>query len=151
MWTKTTRWVQASRGIVRYGRFDVNPEVRLRHLGDERMRSLLGLLLLVIAGASPAAQRLATESFDITIQTRCPEGVVGCDDVLYVGVHRKSGRSIRLVGRELHTRCADGVTPCRFLGYAFDNGSTRYLVSDEGRLIVRQGDRVLVEERGEWQ
>lgn len=115
------------------------------------MKAWLGVLLLLMAGASSAAQRLATQSFDITIQVRCAEGVVGCADVLYVGVHRQSGRSIRLVGRELHTRCADGVTPCRFLGYAFENGNTRYLVSDEGRLTVRQGDKVLVEERGVWQ
>ena len=115
------------------------------------MKVWIGVLLLLMTGASSAAQRLATESFDITIQVRCTEGVVGCDDVLYIGIHRKSGRSIRLIGRELHTRCADGVTPCRFLGYAFDNGGTRYVVSDEGRLIVRQGDKVLVEERGVWQ
>lgn len=114
------------------------------------MKALFGVLLLLVAGASSAAQRLATESFDITIQARCPEGVVGCDDVLYVGVHRRSGRSIRLVGRELHTRCADGVTPCRFIGYAFDNGNTRYVVSEDGALIVRQGEKILLEERGAW-
>lgn len=115
------------------------------------MKLMIGMLLLSMATVSSAAQRLATESFDISIQARCPEGVVGCDDVLYVGVHRTSGRSIRLVGRELHSRCADGVTPCRFLGYAFENGHTRYLVSDDGRLIVREGNKVLVEERGVWQ
>mgnify|MGYP003383588747 CR=1 FL=1 len=115
------------------------------------MKVFFGVLLLLVSGASHAAQRLATESFDITIEVRCAEGVVGCDDVLYVGTHRKSGRAIRLVGRELHTRCADGVTPCRFLGYAFDSGDVRYMVSDDGALIVRQGKKTLVQERGVWQ
>ncbi len=115
------------------------------------MKWLFGVLLFLVAEVSMAAQRLATESFDISIEVRCPEGVVGCDDVLYVGTHRKSGRAIRLKGRELHTRCADGVTPCRFLGYAFDNGSARYRVSEDGVLSVHQGDRILVQECGVWQ
>ena len=109
------------------------------------------VVLLLVPSVSWAGQRLATESFDITIDVRCAEGVVGCRDVRYVGVHRTSGRSIRLVGQELHTRCADGVTPCRFLGYRFTSGTTIYDVTDDGTLTVRQGDKVLVQERGVWQ
>ena len=46
---------------------------------------------------------LTTPSFTITIDVRCPEGNVTCDDVRYVGVSRKSGQSIRLTGRTHHT------------------------------------------------
>lgn len=46
--------------------------------------------------------------------------------------------------------CADGVTPCRFLGYQFDNGRYRYFISDAGELVVSKGDKVLSTESGEW-
>lgn len=115
------------------------------------MKPLLAALLLLFPLSSMAAQRLVTESFDITIDVRCEEGVVGCDKVHYTGVHRKTGRAIKLIGQERHTRCADGVTPCRFLGYAFRNGNVIYAVWDDGTLSVKQGERVLVEERGVWQ
>jgi len=115
------------------------------------LRLLLVALLLMPALPSSASQRLVTESFDITIEVRCQEGVVGCDKVHYTGVHRKTGRSIKLVGQERHTRCADGVTPCRFLGYVFKNGDVSYAVLDDGTLSVKRGERVLVQERGAWQ
>lgn len=107
-------------------------------------------LLLTLALPSSASQHLVTASFDITIDVRCREGVVGCDQVHYTGVHRQTGRSIELVGQERHTRCADGVTPCRFLGYVFKNGDVSYAVWDDGTLSVKRGERVLVQEKGEW-
>lgn len=115
------------------------------------MRSLLVVLLLALPLSAAAHQRLMTDSFEVTIDTRCKEGTVGCDNVHYTGVHRKTGRSIKLVGRELHGRCADGVTPCRFLGYTFRNGGVTYDVLENGLLLVKQGEKVLVQERGTWQ
>jgi hypothetical protein len=115
------------------------------------MKSWLVALLLVLPGYASATQRLLTDSFDITIEVRCEEGVVGCDKVRYTGMHRKSRQSITLTGAEMHTRCADGVTPCRFLGYFFRNGNTVYTVLEDGVLSVKQGNKVLLQERGTWQ
>lgn len=115
------------------------------------MKACFAVLMLLAAGTGHATQHLKTDSFDITIDNRCAEGVVGCDDIRYKGIHRRSGNSISLVGREQHTRCADGVTPCRFLGYLFRNGATTYFVDAQGRLLVRQGERILVQEEGTWQ
>jgi hypothetical protein len=56
-----------------------------------------------------------------------------------------------LQGRTLNSLCADGVTPCRFIGYEFRNGPFRYVVYDSGSLRVTRGDKVLVDEPGEWQ
>ena len=51
----------------------------------------------------------------------------------------------------LHTLCADGATPCRFLGYKFENGNTTYYVHQDGLLeVIRNRDEVLVRERGSW-
>ncbi|MBL8380158.1 MAG: hypothetical protein JNM79_19980 [Burkholderiales bacterium] len=104
----------------------------------------------MVAAPLAASQTLRTASFDVTIDVRCAEGEVSCSRVRYTGVSRKTGKSITLNGRTLHTTCADGRTPCRFLGYVFRNGSIVYTVWENGMLSVKDGERSLVEEQGEW-
>jgi hypothetical protein len=112
--------------------------------------SFFWLLLIVSAGAV-AAEMLTTANFVVTITRNCPEGSVTCDDVSYRGVAKKSGKAITLKGGTMHTTCADGVSPCRFLGYRFRSGDVTYLVWESGVLEVRLGkDKRLIEERGEW-
>jgi len=106
------------------------------------------------ATSSEHATTLTTDHFAVTISQHCEEGVVTCDDVSYSGVNRKTGKEIHLTGSTWHTTCADGVTPCRFLGYRFTNGNVTYLVHEDGTLEVTQtvnGDvERLVHERGVW-
>ena len=106
--------------------------------------------LLALLPVSGLAQRLVTDSFDITIDVRCEEGDVACDKVRYTSVNRKNGKSLTLSWKDLHTRCADGVSPCRFLGYVFRNGKTTYTVWENGTLSIKQGSKVLLEEQGTW-
>lgn len=116
-------------------------------------KALAAAVLLVASMPVHAAQTLTTANFVITITSHCPEGSVSCDDVSYRGVAKKTGKAITLKGSTMHTTCADGVTPCRFLGYAFRNGDVRYWVWESGLLEVRQGGakgKLLVEEKGEW-
>lgn len=115
------------------------------------MKYALLTLLFAVCADTFAASRLTTPSFVITIDSRCEEGVVACDRVRYTGVSRKTGKSITLNGRDVHTRCADGVTPCRFLGYRFNNGAITYMVWENGMLEVTEGGRVLVQESGQWE
>lgn len=96
-----------------------------------------------------SAGTLNTPSFIVTINSNCEEDSVTCDDVSYHGVSKKSGKSISLNGKTIHTKCKDGA-PCRFLGYEFRSGKTIYRVLEEGRLEVSQGSKVLVDEMGEW-
>ncbi|WP_020652815.1 hypothetical protein [Massilia niastensis] len=42
------------------------------------------------------------------------------------------------------------MTPCAFQGYLFRSGRVRYTVHADGRLVVTNGGRTLVNERGEW-
>ena len=95
-------------------------------------------------------QVLLTPGFRIMITRHCAEGMVMCDQVSYRGEDRETGASITLMGSTLYRFCADGVTPCQFLGYVFHNGSTTYEVSDSGLLRVVQENRNLLEEQGEW-
>ena len=113
-------------------------------------RTLLAITLLL--GMSLArAGTLTTPSFKVEIKVNCAEGNVTCDDITYVGTSKKTGKSIKLRGKTMHTTCADGVTPCRFLGYEFRNGKTYYQVLDDGTLQVIQNNKTLLSEKGEWQ
>lgn len=96
-------------------------------------------------------QVLITPNFRIEIERLCPEGVVVCDHIRYIGTDRTTGSSIELMGRSYHTTAADGVTPSRFLGYIFENGEYKYFISTEGQLRILQGETVILEETGKWE
>lgn len=118
------------------------------------MRVLLFLLPIVIAVFSYSnmsfAATLTTSNYIVEVIQNCEEGVASCNDVTYIGTSKRSGDSIELTGQAWHATCADGVTPCRFMGYIFKNGDITYLVEQIGVLRVMKNDTVLVEERGEW-
>jgi len=113
------------------------------------MKAMLTVACLACFAPAVLAETLATPSYVITIVENCGEGNVACDDVAYLGVSRKTGKSIALKGRTVHTACRDN-TPCRFLGYEFASGRTIYRVTEDGVLEVRQGDKILVHEKGTW-
>jgi hypothetical protein len=112
------------------------------------------LFAIFLIAAVPGLQAgttniLITPSYTITIEG-CEEYVTSCDSVKYVGVSKKSGKSIALTGRTVHTLGPDGVTPAHFLGYEFKSGGTTYFVGEDGELRVTRGSMVLVDEHGEW-
>jgi hypothetical protein len=111
---------------------------------------MLSFVLVIASITSLQAGTLITPSYRITIESRCPEGEIACENVKYVGVDKRTGKSIVLIGREIHTMGPDGVTPARFLGYLFKNGKTTYFVGEDGELRVTQGSKLLVEEMGTW-
>ncbi|MGH1349657.1 MAG: hypothetical protein ACRBBN_02465 [Methyloligellaceae bacterium] len=114
------------------------------------MRFIITLLLTIFT-TSAVAETLTTDNYVIVIKRNCPEGYVTCDNVSYSGLSKKSGQTIRLKGSTIHTTCADGTTPCRFIGYEFKNNGYTYTVFADGRLQVQdQTDRVLVGEQGNW-
>ncbi|WP_434999169.1 hypothetical protein ACRZ5S_14900 [Vibrio scophthalmi] len=97
------------------------------------------------------ADVLETQNYTISIEINCEQGEMLCKDVSYLGVSKKSQNQIQLKGETVHTICADGVTPCTFLGYRFQNGTVDYFVSVHGDLRVTNtsGD-TLLHESGEW-
>jgi len=116
------------------------------------MKRYIPLLMAAVSSVAHAdyLATLTTPSYVIEIQVHCEEGVVVCDDVAYRGVSRKTGMRINLHGKTLHSWCADGVTPCQFIGYEFRNKDVYYQVEDEGHLIVMRGKQILVDEKGDW-
>jgi hypothetical protein len=113
------------------------------------MRRVVLFFLCCSFASALLASTLNTPSFTVTIASHCEEGNVTCDNVSYLGVSKKTGNSVSLKGKTIHTRCKDG-SPCRFLGYEFRSGRTFYRVLEEGRLEVSQGNKVLVDEKGDW-
>ena len=109
------------------------------------------LLAIALFSASASAAVLDTPHYVVDISPQCEEGNVSCDRVVYRGKSKRSGHAITLQGHSWHSRYADGVTPCRFLGYRFENGDVTYYVHEQGRLrVVRDRDEVLVNEQGRW-
>lgn len=96
-----------------------------------------------------ASEELITPNFKITIERNCEEGNVSCDDVTYIGINKKTGASIKLKGKTLHRTCSDGITPCQFLGYIFENNNTKYYIRDNTLYVIQNGKTIL-EEDGEW-
>jgi hypothetical protein len=122
------------------------------HDKDSTMKYLFAIAAFCLAPLAHAEELvLKTPSFLVKIDVRCAEGNVTCDDVIYTGTSRKTGRSIKVKGRTMHSTCADGVTPCRFQGYTFDNGKINYTVLEDGQLTVMNRDKILVNEKGVWE
>lgn len=110
----------------------------------------LATTVLLLTTANAWAETLKTKSFIVKITRNCPEGNVVCNNVTYVGKNLKTGQSIRLVGKTMNVTCPDGVTPCHFLGYQFQNGNYGYFVRADGELQVFQGKKLLLLEQGTW-
>jgi len=115
------------------------------------MKRLFLVPIAMLLAIASHAETLITPSFTIRIQVNCAEGNVTCDNVTYVAKSKKSGKVLSLRGTTLHSKCADGVTPCRFQGYQFRSGEIQYVVLETGDLIVTHGKKILVQEHGEWQ
>jgi hypothetical protein len=112
--------------------------------------AVLPIASLVLWSQTALAETLKTKSFNVSITKNCPEGNVTCNNVTYYGKNLKTGASVRLTGKTIHTTCKDGVTPCRFLGYEFRNKQYLYRVTADGTLEVYQGKKLILEERGAW-
>lgn len=55
--------------------------------------------------------------------------MISCNDVELQLRNRITGEVDRIRGETSHTTCADGISPCRFLGYRFSKGGLIYFVS----------------------
>lgn len=121
----------------------------------KRNGALVALLCTIAADASTqthgeldTVQVLDTPSYSLRILVRCREGEVTCDRVGLIGQNKQTHKEFELQGVTVHSRCADNASPCRFLGYQFQNEGLSYFVSEDGELEIRGGDKTLLVEQG---
>ena len=112
------------------------------------MKKLLVICSLFGLGSSSAHEVLVTPNYTVTI-IGCKDGEVSCEDAKYIGVSRKTGNVMSLKGRTVHST-APGGTLKQFLGYEFPNSNTVYSVDTSGNLLVKQGRKIVVDEKGKW-
>ncbi len=113
--------------------------------------AMICMIFLLGVGNSALGQvrTLETKSFTVTIDRRCPEDWVVCNEIKYEGKSKKTGKTIILWGRTIHSTCKDG-TPCTFWGYEFMSGKITYNVWDSGYLLVTKQNKTLINEKGVW-
>ena len=110
----------------------------------------LGPPLCLSAETQHRAQVLDTAGFTVRIEVQCEEGEVTCEKVTYRGESKRTNKKLVLSGRTAHRLCEDKLTPCRFLGYVFKAGKYTYFVSEAGEVLVRDRDKVIIQEAGQW-
>jgi hypothetical protein len=116
-------------------------------------KSIFSFILLPVASIAffssvANAETLKTKNFRIQITRNCAEGNVTCNKVTYFGKDLRTGKSIRLNGKTIHSVGADGVTPSRFLGYEFRNNKYLYRVTEDNKLLVFNGKKLILQEQG---
>ena len=118
-------------------------------LNFKKSAVLLALLPVITLWTQTAnGETLKTKNFNVKITRNCPEGYVTCNNVKYFGKNLKTGKSISLTGKTIHTTGADGVTPGRFLGYELRNNNYLYQVTADGTLLIYQGKKLIAKEQG---
>jgi len=93
-----------------------------------------------------------TEHFKIEIDEHCVEKdpnhlSVDCDNVSYVGVRKKDNATIHLTGKTMNNSGTH-----TYQGFEFHKGKVSYYIYDQGEptLVITQGDKTLLSEKGEW-
>jgi len=91
----------------------------------------IGALLLALLTAVANADWLETNDSVFQIDLLCPEGYVTCEWVNLVEQDKTSGEVNLIRGRTVHTTCADGVSPCRFIGYRFEGPQSNIVMTEK--------------------
>ncbi len=110
-----------------------------------------GVTSYLFADSIDSVSVLNTPNYRITIDVKCAEGNVTCNNVIYTGINKTTKKAVRLRGTTLHTTCADRITPCQFVGYQFKNKNIIYYVDEDGTLEVIKNNKILLlQETGQW-
>ncbi|MCG6272035.1 hypothetical protein K6U70_07495 [Vibrio vulnificus] len=107
---------------------------------------------LIMLSSNVFAETLTTDNFTIQIERECEEGMVTCDKIkfIYSPVGFETKQTVK--GKTVHTKCADGITPCAFQGSEFVADGAKYFIHNSGVLEIldKNGNQLLVEQ-GKWQ
>lgn len=111
----------------------------------------IAILLLMLTPFYAHAERIETPTFDILVKWMCEEGHVSCDNITFSVENQRDGTTRHYVGESIHSLCADGESPCRFLGYRFRAGCMSFTLYSHGYIeVVSEELGVLLSEEGQW-
>ena len=129
------------------------------------IRHCLALLIVCLLPACAVAEQpdpppgrelgtLVTGGYEVTLRTECAEGEVSCERIYADALALEDNQTRALSGSTLHTLCADGVSPCRFLGYQLSDDTYDYRVLENGQLHIQRCDEFgcesIYNEQGQW-
>lgn len=90
-------------------------------------------------------RKLDTEKFDISLINRCGRFESECDAMVYLGVRKSDNSTISLKGKTFRDSAG------KIIGSTYKNGEIAYTVTYAPvKLVVSKGNRVLVEQSGQW-
>ena len=110
--------------------------------------TLAAPLLLVTSVTAIHAQTKgmhSSKTYEFSIERRCEEGRVSCDNVLLKKLNKKTGERLKIIGATHHSKCADGFSPCRFVGYIFEKDGLRIFIDYQNIVVTRNGAEILRE------
>lgn len=97
---------------------------------------------------------LNTADYEVTLVSHCAEGEVTCARIVGQLLDHESDQTVALNGSTLHRLCADGQTPCRFLGYELTGEEYEYRILENGQLTIKRCDELgceaIYNARGSW-
>ena len=97
------------------------------------------------------AATLETRSYTVEITPLCGERVTDCEQFAYAGTHNRNGSRINLVGKPGQRALPARQRALRSDGLAvLRRQPTSYFVGQDGWLIVTQGRKTVLRERGNW-
>jgi len=107
--------------------------------------------VFVVFSSVVFGETLITDNFTIQIEHGCKEGEVTCEKIKFTyspaGIEQKK----IVMGKSLHTKCADGITPCAFQGYEFLADGAKYVIYKSGVLeVIDNENNQLLVEQGKW-
>ena len=111
--------------------------------------ALTALTFLAIAAPSHAAT-LVTRNYSVEITPLCGEAVVDCEQFAYAGTHIRNGSRINMTGKPALRACGPREPACDPAGFQFYNAGVSYFVGQDGWLIVNDGRKSVLRERGMW-
>ena len=97
------------------------------------------------------AEKLITESYEITIVSSCAEGNVTCESMGFQLKDIKYNKISIHTGNTVHSLCKDRVTPCRFQGHRFATKSKIYFIGTDNKLeVTNRINSAIAIESGQW-
>ncbi len=107
-------------------------------------------LLAIVVTAPLHAATLETRSYTVEITPLCGEAVTDCEQFAYAGTHNRNGSRINLTGKPGLRGCGPRENDCDQNGYQFYDRNVSYFVGRDGWLIVNDGRKTVLRERGVW-